>query len=92
MRREHDIGGAAKLGRLGVAQLEIHVLRHRRRAGPGCVAGAEIAVDIGAREARVGECAERHLGVQLRHRLVRRMARRMLEGAGDVGFALDGHA
>jgi len=37
------------------------------------------------------ERAERHLGVKLRHRLVRRMPRRMLVSAGDIGFALDGH-
>jgi hypothetical protein len=30
--------------------------------------------------------------MQLRHALVRRMPRRMLERTGDVGFALDGHA
>jgi hypothetical protein len=30
--------------------------------------------------------------MELCHRLVRRMPRRVLEGAGNVGFTLDGHA
>jgi hypothetical protein len=29
--------------------------------------------------------------VELRHRLVRRVPRRMLEGAGDVSFTVDSH-
>ena len=45
-----------------------------------------------AREAGIGKRAKRHLGMKLRHCLVRRVPRRMLIGPGDIGLVLDAHA
>src|SRR5580700_4710837 len=92
MRGKRDIGRAAEFGRVDMAELEIKVFGHRGRAGTGRVTAAEITVDVGTGQPGVGERAERHFGVKLRHRLVRRMPRRVLVGAGDIGLALDGHA
>ena len=89
---QERVGRAADFGVVGMAKLQIHVFRHRGGAGPGRVAGAEIAVDVCAREPGILQCSERHLGMQLRHRLVRRMPGRMLESPGDIGLAADGHA
>jgi hypothetical protein len=91
VRGERDVGGAADLSRIHMAKLEIHILRHRGGSGPRRIAGAEIAVDVVARQPGVGQGAERHLGVELRHGLVRRQPRRKLENARDIGFALDRH-
>ncbi len=92
MRGERDVGGAAKLGGFGMAKLQVHVFRHGGGAGARRIAGAEIAVDVVAGEPGIGQRAQRHLGVELRHGLVRRMPRRMLERAGDIRLALDAHA
>ena len=90
---KRHVGGAAKLGGIDMAELcEIEILGHGGGAGARRIAGAEKAVDIVAREPGIGERAERHLGVQLRHRLIRRVPRRMLVRAGDIGLALDGHS
>ena len=92
MSGERHVRGATKLSGVDVAELcEIEVFGHGGGAGTRRIASAEITVDINAREPGIGERAERHLGVQLRHCLVRRMPCRMLVRTGDVGFALDGH-
>ena len=76
---------------LGVAKFQVHIFRHGGGSRSGRVAGAEITVDVVARQAGVLERAERDFGMELRHRLVRRVPRRMLEGAGDVSFTVDSH-
>ena len=91
MRDVHEVGGAAGLRGVHVAHLEPQVVEHRQRTQPRRVAGAEVAVDLLAVEPGVGQRAVRDLGVQLRGRLVRRLARRMLERPGDAGFSLDRH-
>ena len=86
------VGGAAdiravQVPQLGQAQIVRHVERPEARRG----AGAEIAVDVVLGEAGVLQRAARHLGMELRHRLVLGLARRVLEGAHDVGLAVDAH-
>src|SRR6202044_3100448 len=78
-RGQCDVRRAAELGRLGVAKFQVHIFRHGGGSRSGRVAGAEITVDVVARQAGVLERAERNFGMELRHRLVRRVPRRMLE-------------
>src|SRR3989442_1412813 len=86
-----DVGRPAGVGRVHVAELQAQVVGHRERPEPGRVARAEVAVHVVLAEPRVLERAPGDFGVELRHRLVVGLARRMLEGARDVGLALDRH-
>jgi hypothetical protein len=92
VRGQRNVRRAAELGGFGVAKFQIHIFRHGGGSRSRRVAGAEITVDVVTRQAGVLERAQRDLGMKLRHRLVRRMPGRVLEGAGNIGFALDGHA
>ena len=60
-----QIGTAAGLGGIDVADLEAEVIDHRPKAAGG-VAGAEIAVDVGLGEPGILERALGDLGMQLR--------------------------
>src|SRR5262249_58054830 len=53
--------------------------------------GAEVAVDVVLGESRVGQRADRGLGVQLGQRLRVGLARGMLVDTRDVRLALDRH-
>ena len=92
MRGERHIRRTAELGRLGMADFQVHVFDHRRRPGAGRIAGAEITVNVLERQSGILDRSDRHLGVKLRHGLVRRVPRRVLEGAGDIGLTLYAHA
>ncbi len=86
-----QIGRAAGIGRIHVAQFEAHVIGHRQRPEPRRVAGAEIAVDILFLEAGVFERALGRFGMQLGERFVFGLARRMLIDPDDIGLVLDAH-
>src|SRR5690606_15863084 len=60
-------------------------------AEPRRVAGAVIGVDILLAEAGILQRAQRHLGVELRQRLVLGLACGMLVDPGDIRLALDAH-
>ena len=100
VRGQRNVRRAAEFGRLGVAKFQVHIFRHRGGSRSRRVAGAEITVDVVTRQAGVLELLDhrpeqerrRDFAMELCHRLVRRMPRRVLEGAGNVGFTLDGHA
>ena len=92
MRDVNDVGRSARLRRVDVPELEPHVVGHGQAAEARRIARAEIAVDVVLREVGVGERAHRRLGVELRQRLLVRLARRMLVDTRDIGLALDGHA
>jgi len=86
------VGRAAGLGAVHVAHVaQAHVFNHRQCAEPGCVAGAEVAVHIVDAKARIGQRPARALRMDLRHRLVRRLACGVLVDARDIGFAPDAH-
>jgi hypothetical protein len=86
-----DVGRAAAIGRIHVAQFEAHIVGHRQRPETGGIAGAEIAVDIGPRQPGIVERALGRLGMELGERFVVRLARRVLIDPGDIGLTLDAH-
>src|SRR5262245_21469798 len=89
----HDVGGAAGVSGVDMAELQAHVLAHRQTAEAWRVArGTEIAVNIALAEPGVVERALGDLGMQLRQRLVWRLSRRVLVGTDDVGFSIKAHS
>ena len=92
MRHMGDVGTAADIGAVVVAQREIHVVGHGQRAEAGRVAGAEVAVDVLLGQPGVAQGAERRFRVQLGDGLVLGQPRRVLIGTGDIGLPLDRHA
>jgi hypothetical protein len=60
-----QIGTAAGIGGIHMANLEAEVINHRPKA-PGGVAGAEIAVNVGFGEPGIFDRTLGDLGVQLR--------------------------
>ncbi len=88
MTERDDIGAAARLGRIDVAHLEAEIIDHRHDAA-GRVSGAEIAVNIGLRQACILQCALGTFGMQLRGGLVGRVPGGMLVDPGNIGFSLD---
>ena len=87
-----DIGRAAGVGRVDMAERQAEIFRHRERSQARGIAGAEIAIDIAVAEPGIFERAFRDVHVQLRHRGVGRLAQRMLVDAGDAGLVPDAHA
>ena len=84
-----QIGTAAGLGGIDVADLEAEVIDHRPQPAGG-VAGAEIAVDIGLGQPGVLDRALGDLGMQLCGGFIGCVPGRMLVDPGNVGLALDG--
>lgn len=83
-----DIGQAPALGGVEMAQRQPEIFDHGKRAHARRiparqVAGTEIPLDIGGRQAGVGQGSGRHFGMKLRQRDIRRIAGRMLVGADD---------
>ena len=81
-----QVGSTTQVGGIQIAGLDVQVLHHGRGAHAGCVACAEIAVDVVAGQACVGKSALGHLSVQLRYRFVFGQARGVLKGPHDIGF------
>ena len=92
VRGKRHIGRAAELGGIDVAEFQIHVLGHGGRPGARRIAGAKIAVDVVSAQPCILQRTKRHLGVKLRHRLIRRMPGRMLIRPGDIGLTFDCHS
>ena len=86
-----EVGRAAGIGRIHMAQLEAQIVDHRQRPETRRIAGAEIAVDVVLRETGILERALGQLGMELGERLVVGLARRMLVDADDIGLVLDAH-
>ena len=83
-----DVGAAAHIGAVHVAQAQVHVVGHRHGPHARRVAGAEIAVHVVLRQPGVLQRAGGRFGVQLGDGLVRRLAGRVLEGTHDVSLAV----
>jgi hypothetical protein len=92
MRHMDEVRGAAGLGRVDMAHAQAEVVDHAQHAEAGCIAGAEVAVDVLELEPGIGQRTARAFVVELRGGLVGRLAQRMFPGARDAGFSLDGHA
>ena len=84
-----QIGTAAGLGGIHVADPKTEVIHHRPQPAGG-VAGAEIAVDIGLGQPGVFNGALGDFGVQLRRGFIGCVPGWMLVDPGNVGLALDG--
>ena len=89
MAEMDQIGAAAGLGGIDVADFQAEIIDHRPGAARG-VAGAEIAVDIVLGQPGILDRALGDLGVELGGGFVGCMPGRMLVNPGNVGLALDG--
>ena len=87
-----EVGRAAELRRVGPSTTEAEVLRHRERPESGRFAVAEVRVDVGQGEARIGERTERDVGVDLGQRRIRDLAQRVLERPDDRRRTAQRHA
>ncbi|MNT04635.1 hypothetical protein D3C72_1392230 [compost metagenome] len=74
-----------------MAHLQAEVVDHVGGAQPRRIAGAEIAIHVRQGQAGIGQRAARGFRVQLRHRLVRGLAGRVLVGPDDICLAFDAH-
>src|SRR5690242_4608375 len=93
MAHVHVVGGATGIGRIDMAELEAHVFDHRQTAESRRIArSTEIAIYVALAEPCVFERALRNLGMQLRERLVRRLACWMFVYTDDVGLAFETHS
>lgn len=86
-----NIGRAAGFGRVGVAQLQTHVVRHGNSAETWRVPRAEVCVDVGEAQSRVPEGACGDLRVHLAKRLVRYDALWMLVRTCDERGSANTH-
>ena len=84
-----QIGTAAGVGGIEVADLQAQIIDHRHHPARG-VAGAEIAVDIGLGQAGVFQRALGDFGMELCGGFIGCVPGRMLVDPGEVGLALDG--
>ena len=84
----HQIGTAAGIGGIEMADLQAEIIDHRHHPARG-IAGAEIAVDIVFGQPGVFQRTLGDFGMQLRSGFVRCVPGRMLINPGDVGLALD---
>ena len=84
----NQVGAAAGIGGIEVADPQAEIIGHRHHPARG-VARAEIAVDIGLGEARIGKRAVSDLGVKLGSGFVGSVPGRMFVDTGDIGLALD---
>ena len=86
----NDIGGATRIGCVDVAETEAHVVDHRQSAEARRIArSAKVAVDIALAQPGIVERPLCNLCMQLRQRLVWRLAGRVLIGPSDVGLPLE---
>ncbi|MCY1225287.1 hypothetical protein D9M72_374770 [compost metagenome] len=92
VRDVSQIGRAAGLRRVDMADLQAEIVDHVHGAEAGGVARAEIAVDLGQRQPGVFQRTLGAFGVELCHGLVGRLAGRMLVGPDDICLASDAHA
>ena len=74
-----------------VTDFQAHVIDHVEGAKARSIAGTKITINIGEIETGVKQGAAGRFRVQLRHRLVGRLAGGVLEGTHNESFVFDRH-
>ena len=92
MADQAQVGSAADVGRIDMARPQIQIFDHRGRAHAGRVGRAEISVDVVLAQTGIEQRTLGDFSMQLRHRTIRGLARRVLIGADDISLAMNGHA